>query len=115
MGRHSAALMTRRTRRITTNSLTVLLVTTVASIAIYTGVSALASAKNAEVPPPTMVSTFHQAQPQYAQTQQSGYPPAAYAQSSPGPSESGTLRRCPATGCTASTCHAETGEPIPRY
>lgn len=25
------------------------------------------------------------------------------------------LRTCPATGCQASTCHAETGEPIPRW
>jgi hypothetical protein len=89
----------------------VLTATSLATVLIYAGITTYAAAKSAEVPPP---DPAYFAQPVYpAPAPQNTYATGTY--SEPAPQASGTLRRCPATGCTATTCHAETGEPPPRW
>ncbi len=111
MGRHSAqSRSSRHMVRTAKNSVFVLTATSLATVLIYAGVTTFAAAKSAEVPPP---DPAYFAQPAY-------YAPAPQAAaadvySEPAPQEDSSLRRCPATGCTASTCHAETGEPPPRW
>lgn len=116
MGRHSARRRdtSARDRRLLNNTLAVTIATLSAMLVIFLSITAFAAIENDKVPLPTMAMD------------ESGslVPiPQPHANSGPIPKPTiadgavaGTgapLRRCPATGCTASTCHAETGEPIP--
>jgi hypothetical protein len=111
MGRHSAPSRTKwRVRHTLVNSVQVLLVTAFVTAVIYAGIAMIAVAKNDEIPPPALAA------------QPSALPPTAPDEQVMGgmqdtaqPASTGGLRRCPATGCAASTCHAETGEPPPRH
>jgi len=98
-----AARTRRRSRRMraVTNFAAVSAVTAVATLAVFIGITAYASAKSAEIPPPTIRGWYiEQAQ---ASAQASG-------EDAPSDTTPDGMRTCPATGCSASTCHAETGE-----
>jgi hypothetical protein len=112
MGRHSAPPRIRpRLKRTAANAIAVLLVTSVVSIAIYAGIASFASAKADEVPPPTIVSGVSGAPAPGPGPDGGTYSPQAGME--PESPASGSLRTCPVTGCAASTCHAETGDPPP--
>ncbi len=109
MGRHSApSRIAPRLKRTASNAATVLFVTSIATAAIYIGIALIANAKYNEIPPPTMTAGIYDAP---TPSVQHGMP--AQQISGADQATQGELRRCPATGCAASTCHAETGEPIP--
>lgn len=114
MGRHSAAPRDRapQLRRLTRNSLSVLIATLLTMLMVMSGIAVYATIKDHEIPLPTV-----------AIDQTGSYVAAPDASTGdgvvPGPAAGGAavpptgLRQCPATGCSAPTCHAETGEPIP--
>jgi hypothetical protein len=111
MGRHSAPSRTGwRLKRTAANSLEVLLVTALVTAVVYAGIAMIAVAKNDEIPPPDLASQPISAQSATPEEHVMGSMPVAESPQSPSGS-----RRCPATGCAASTCHAETGEPAPRH
>lgn len=109
MGRHSAPPRLRpQLRRTAANAMAVLLVTVVASAAIFAGIASFASAKADEVPPPTIVSGPGAPEPGVGSGRISHEGGEV-----PGSSAGGGVRTCPVTGCAASSCHAETGDPPP--
>jgi len=117
MGRHSSrprpdARADARRERLILNSLKVFIVTCVATLVVYVGIATHAVAKNNEVPMPTVYAEA--AQPTAGQrvvTALTGREPIP--EPTMLPADSSAMRYCPATGCGATTCHAETGEPIP--
>jgi hypothetical protein len=103
MGRHSAPSRVKpRLERTAANSLAVLLFTIAVTAVIFAGITTIAVVKNSEIPPPDVATISPDGN--------FGVQPSDGISE---PSAAETLRRCPATGCTASTCHAETGEPPP--
>ena len=59
MGRHSARRkVSTRHHRTATNSMAVLLVTCLTALAVYAGIASLATAKNNEIPPPTITAAI---------------------------------------------------------
>jgi hypothetical protein len=116
MGRHSARPRNNaaRTRRLVKNSLAVAIATLATMLVVFVGLTAFAAAENSKVPMPTM-----------AVDESGAYVPIPQEHADSGPipeptiidgvdtSGGAPMRVCPATGCSAPTCHAETGEPIP--
>lgn len=113
MGRHSAQPRNAaRLKRVISNSLTVLAVTLATALALYAGITTHAVARSHEIPDPTIFADSPAHEPH-------GWRKLLHAtEPIPEPTVEATVdtavRQCPATGCTAATCHAETGEPIPR-
>jgi hypothetical protein len=114
MGRHSRrAPRVRNMGRAAMNSLFVLTATSFSAVLIYAGITVYATAKMSAQVPPIDRNAWARTHTSPSAVQGSGageHAAPAYANGS-----NGTMRRCPATGCTASTCHAETGEPTPRW
>ncbi len=118
MGRHSARRRdtSARDSRLLKNTLAVTIATLSAMLAIFLSITVLAAIENNKVPLPTM-----------AMDESGSLVPIPQPHADSGPIPEPTivdgadavagapLRRCPATGCSAPTCHAETGEPIPGW
>lgn len=116
MGRHSAKPRdtSARTRRLVRNFLSVTIATLATMLVVYLGITVFAAYQDLQIPLPTM-----------AMDESGVYVPIPEPHSDSGPIPEPTIidgvdtgggtpmRVCPATGCSAPTCHAETGEPIP--
>jgi len=109
MGRHSARPRSQvHGMRLVTNSSLVLLMTAVSCLIIYIGITTYANAKLAESQDPSNVVVS-------VPTSAATASPSTGANANASASNGDSLRTCPATGCQATTCHAETGEPPPGY
>lgn len=116
MGRHSAAPRDNspQLRRLGRNSLAVMIATLATMLVVMVSIASFAAFKDNEIPLPTM-----------AVDDTGAYVPIPHANADSGPipeptvtdgsPDGSTMRQCPATGCSAPTCHAETGEPIPHF
>lgn len=116
MGRHSAAPRdTRaRTQRLVRNFLSVTIATLATMLMVYIGITVLAAYEDTRIPLPTMAMDESGAYvPIPAPHADTGPIPEPTVADAVDPSASAPLRQCPVTGCSAPTCHAETGEPIP--
>jgi len=81
-----------------TNTVLVVATTLFFSLVVFGSIAFIAETQADNVPAPVMTGVEY------------GSDPYGMA---PGSASGATMRVCPATGCAAATCHAETGEPIP--
>lgn len=107
MGRHSARPRIRvHGMRLMTNTSLVLLLTALSCLVMYVGIATYANARLVQSLEPTSVAA---SSPASAETPI----PTTHANAGSSASDDVVMRTCPATGCQAATCHAETGEPTP--
>lgn len=113
MGRHSATPRDRgpQFRRLSRNFVSVLLATMLTMLVVVTGIASYAAIKDREIPLPTMATD--QSGNYVAIPGSSAHTDAITSPTEMGGDPVGGQRQCPVTGCSAPTCHAETGEPIP--
>lgn len=120
MGRHSMRRQVRHWKRMTHNVLAVSVVTILTTVAVFVALTTKATIEQLRIPDPTVsagvalpVMPDTSANTQQNTQQNTQTVPETNSDTEADTDSSATMRRCPATGCAAPTCHGETGDPPP--